>query len=363
MKKRMLIAVLVGLAAVLWFSVRPCAAASVAEYSVYYKPPTGSATRQPRTGTAGQLVTVPGSQLTLNPNITTDTVSVPTNPNPNIVIGSTTYVLAYVNISGGAGGGITVFPGANVFGVTVPVPSPAQNIVVESVYFPTGGGGGSCPKNTVCSTGADIDEFSETSGTLIDDTFVNVFTPPTSTAANTSLTTTANVTGTVATTDASVRINALNPPVPYQNNPTGGTFDKWATGPGGTIGSTPQDLVVNKQTDDYALALYRSACPSGYYWNPSATISQCSPNPTCPAKEVWNSTTHKCQVVVSGCPSDCKFGCYLPFISPSGQPVWNCKPAPGSCTAPLASSGCAANQVCVEPGNTDSCFCLQCSAK
>jgi len=361
MKNHALIAMLIGLAAVLLFSAGPCAAASVVEYSVYYKPPSASATRQPRTGSAAQLVTVSGSQFTLNPNITETTVSVPTNPNPNISIGSATYALAFVNVSGGAGGGVTVFPGANTDFVTVPVQSPAQNIVVENVYFP--GGGGGCPPNTVCSTGADIDEFSETSGTLIDDTFVNVFTPPTSVTANASLTTTANVSGTVATTDASVRINALSPPVAYQNNPTGGTFDKWATSPGGTIGPTQQDLVVNKETDDYALALYRSACPVGYYWNPTATISQCSPNPTCLGNEVWNPTTRHCQVVASGCPKGCSFGCYLPYISQSGQPVWNCKPAPGSCNAPLASSGCAANQVCTEPGNTDACFCLQCSAK
>lgn len=226
----MLIAALIDSAAVLLFSVGPCAAASVVEYSVYYQPPTASATRQPRTGSAGQLAMVSGSELTLNPNITTATVSVPTNPNPNIPIGSTTNALAYVNVSGGAGGGVTVFPGATVYGVTVPVQSPAQNIVVENVYCPAGGGT-ICPPNTVCSTDAYIDEFSETLGTLIDDTFVNVFTPPNSTTENTSLTTTANVSGTVATTDGSVRIHALSPPIPYQNNPTGGTFDKWTPGP------------------------------------------------------------------------------------------------------------------------------------
>jgi hypothetical protein len=236
--------------------------------------------------------------------------------------------LAYVNIYGGAGGGITVFPGANVYFVMVPVQSSAQNIAVQYVYFPAGGGS-RCAPNTVCGTGADIDEFSETLGTLIDDKFVNVFTPPTSTTANTSLTTTANVSGTVATTDGGVRINALNPPVPYQNNPSGGTFDKWTTGPGGTIGSSQQDLVVNQQTNDYALALYRSTCPAGYYWNPSPTISQCSSIPPCTGKGVWNPATRQCQVVVaSTCPKDCKFGCYLPYVSPSGQVVWNCKPAP-----------------------------------
>jgi hypothetical protein len=358
MKKHELMAMLISFAAVLLFSVQPCAAASVQVSSVYYQPPTGSATRQPRTGSVAQLVTVPGSSFTPNPNITEATVSVPTNPNPNISIGSATYALAYVNISGGAGGGITVFPGANTDFVTVPVQSPAQNIVVENVYFPVGGG--PCPPNTVCNTGADIDEYSETLGVLIDDTFVNVFTPPTSTTANAALTNTANVNGTVNTTESSVRINALNPSVPYQNNPTGGTFDKWVTGPGGTIGSNPQDLVVNKQTNDYALALYRSACPTNYYRNSSATISQCSQIPPCPGG-VWNSNTLQCQVIASSaCPKGCNFGCYLPYISPSG-PVWNCKPGPGECSAALAMSGCAANQVCTEPGNGFNCFCFECA--
>jgi hypothetical protein len=48
MKKLTLIAALFDLAAVLLFSVRPCAAASVLEYSVYYQLPTASATRQPK---------------------------------------------------------------------------------------------------------------------------------------------------------------------------------------------------------------------------------------------------------------------------------------------------------------------------
>jgi len=285
------------------FSIQPCGAAEVLVCSVYYQPATGSGTRQPRTGSGGQLVTIPGYSFGFSfvpgPGITPPPVPVATNPNPKIVFGpyivlgapptTITYALAYVNVSGGAGGAITVFPGANgnmLPYVNVPVQNPPQNINVENVYFPVVEGP-PCKPDTVCSTSADIDEFSETLGGLIDDTFVQVFTPPTSTSPDSTLTETANVNGAVDTTgnsvpiNNSVRINALNPPVPFQSTATGGIFDKWVTGPGGTISSSNhQDLDVNKQTSDYALALYRSACPAGYYWNPSPTISQCSIAPT-----------------------------------------------------------------------------------
>jgi hypothetical protein len=140
------------------FSVQPCAAAAVQESSVDYQPATVSATRQPRTSSGGELVTIPGSSFVLDPNIT--------NPKIVVVSGSatSTYVLAYLNVSGGAGGGITVFPEANGSApafVTVPVQNPPQNITVENVYFPAGGTGPS-PAGPVCSTGAGINEFSET---------------------------------------------------------------------------------------------------------------------------------------------------------------------------------------------------------
>ncbi len=331
MKSHTVAAFLVGAMLASSFSIQPCAAAKVSVSSVYYQPAEGSATRQPRTGSGGELVTMPGSSFTPDPNITGPTVPVQTNVNPNIVIGATSYALAYINVSGGAGGGITVFPDANGGTpdfVTVPVQNPPQNIYVENVYFPVGGPGKPCPPNEVCSTGASIDEFSETLGKLIDDTFVNVFSPPASTTADATLTKTANVDGAVDTTEDSVRIKALNPPVAYHSATTGGVFDKWVSRPGGTIGSDKQDLGVNKQADDYALALYRSECPAGYYWNPSATISQCSREPTCTIPgEIFNPLLNKCtpgcppEEVCNQCPQ-CKYGCG-PVEEKEGT-VWVC---------------------------------------
>jgi len=153
------------------------------------------------------------------------------------------------------------------------------------------GGGGACPPNTVCGTGADIDQWGELQGGLLDDTFVNVVVPL-DPALNPNYTTTGNVDGTVATTSYAVSINA------DQTTPTGGNFDRWVTAPGGTIGSPTNDLNVGKLTDDYALALYHSACPNGSTWSTTPTESQCALNPTCPNGEYWNTTLKRCEVSI-----------------------------------------------------------------
>jgi len=266
-----------------------------------------------------------------------------------------------VSINGGAEGGISVFPdshGTLPLTVDVILPNtPKPQIIVDVYYFPVGGGG-PCPAGEVCGSGAAIDEFGETQGTLLNDTFVSVFTPPTL-GPNIGLTNTGNVDGSVATTNNAVRIDA------DATTPTGGNFDRWVSGPGGSIGSPAADLNVGKGVDDYALAFYHSVCPEGYSWTTSATISQCTPTPappTCPKGELWNPNTKKCVPVSGGCPTTCHFGCYLPFIGPQGQPERNCKPAPGTCTRAGATNGCGANQYCSlpGPGGTD-CNCEKCS--
>jgi len=286
MKNHFLLAMFIGTAVASLFSIQPCAAAAVQVSSVYYQPGTSSATRQPRSAMGGKFVTIPGTSYSPDPDLVPPLVNVSTAPQQKLEITSgtppttATYALAFVNVSGGADGGISVFPDTNgtmpTF-IQVPVQTPPQDINVVNVYFPVGGS--SCPPNKVCNTAASIDEFRETSGGLINDTFVNVFTPPTSTQADSALTKTANVNGEVDTTNNNVRINALNPPVAYQATPTGGVFDKWVTGPGGKIGTNAQDLDVSKQTNDYALALY-SSCPDGYSFVSGPTISQCKQNKT-----------------------------------------------------------------------------------
>jgi hypothetical protein len=268
-----------------------------------------------------------------------------------------------VSINGGAGGGISIFPdshGTLPLTVNVILPStPKPQIIVDVYYFPEGG---SCPTGMSCGgnggSGAAIDEFGEIQGTLLNDNFVSVYIPPSPTP-NIGLTNTGNIDGAVVTTNNAVRINA------DATTATGGNFDRWVSGPGGTIGSSANDLNVGKGVDDYALALYASSCPEGYSWTPSATISQCTPTPappTCPKGELWNPNTKKCVPVSGGCPPACIYGCYLPHLGPQGQEIWTCKPAPGTCTRAGATNGCGANQYCSTPGpgGTD-CNCLKCS--
>jgi hypothetical protein len=138
------------------------------------------------------------------------------------------YTLGFITVSGGLQGDITLFPDSSGnFPLSVPVDipnTPAPTIAGQAFYFPV-----SCPSNT-CGTAASIDEYSDTSNKLLEDSFVNVFAPPTSTIANAGLSATANDFGTVNTSQ-SVRINA------DPTTTTGGTFDRWLEWPGGTINS------------------------------------------------------------------------------------------------------------------------------
>jgi hypothetical protein len=258
----------------------------------------------------------------------------------------TIYALGFVSITGGTYGGITVFPdssGLTPLSVSVPIPNiPNPQIAVNAYYFPESGGG-TCPAGKVCATEAFIDEFGETQGALLDDSFVSVYLPQ-NTTPDSILTTSGNVYGVVDTTNSAVRINA------DKTTPTGGSFEKWFPGSAGTIGSATNDLNVKRQTDDYALAYYRSPCPAGSYWNPSATINQCSPIPNCGANAGWDATTNTCVPFTGKCPSTCKNGCNPPRIGPQGQTIWTCQPS--------ECHSCPAGQTCTVWGVE--CNCLSC---
>jgi len=370
MNQRALLSILIGATALTVLPAMPRASAQETLTYFYYQPGSGG-TRQPRTGTGPHFVTLAGPTTVGGALVSGSTVAVQTAmPTTWTTSGMppAQYALAYVSITGGAGGGISVFPNAQgnlplTVNVTLPT-TPNPQIGVNAYYFPVGA---PCPAGQTCGGGgsaAEIDEFSETQGTLLTDTFVNVYIPP-STTANAGLTGTGNMDGTVITTNNTVRINADQPTYVYPGTTpptvTGEIFDRWVSSPGGTVSGN--NLNVDKGTTVYALAFYHSSCPSDYYWNPSATVSQCTKVPTCPiAGDVWNPTTKTCVRGSGGCPSTCHFGCYLPYIGPQGQPIWNCKPAPGTCTHAGATNGCGANQYCSTPGpgGTD-CNCLKCS--
>jgi hypothetical protein len=346
MNHRALFTILIGATALSVFPVQPRASAQETLTFWNYQPGTGG-TRQPRTGTSGHFVKLAGPTTVGGPLVPGSTIAVQTSMPSTYPSASPLlhYGLAYISITGGAEGGISVFPDASgtlplTVNVTLPN-TPNPQIAVNVYYFPEGGG--PCPPGMVCGTEY-IDEFGEVQGTLLNDTFVNVFIPP-ATTPNAALTTTGNVDGTVSTGNNAVRINA--DPI----TPTGGSFDKWVSGPGGTVSAN--NLNVGRGTTAYAMALYHSSCPDGYYWNPSATISQCSLIPVCPEGQAWNATTDKCAPVTGKCPPACRNGCYLPYIGPQGQPIWNCKP-PSGC-----NMHCPSGQYCSEVGVE--CNCLRCT--
>lgn len=152
------------------------------------------------------------------------------------MVGGNSFPFAFMNVSGGTPGGQTSFD-ANVPPPAVTVG--AQNIVVLVVYAPTGGGGPG-------GSGATIDSFNTTTGSLFNDTFVSVSPDPTGTLA-----TSGNVEGFVATNNAET-ITALSP-----TSPTGVDFIEWVTLlPQGVSNSAA--LAVAKGVSLSALAFYKA---------------------------------------------------------------------------------------------------------
>ena len=139
---------------------------------------------------------------------------------PTLVVDGDTYNLAFVNVSGGyssASGGAPV----GVTSTDPAIPPPPvyvrnQPIVVLVVYLPPGGGvaGRGGP-------GATIDAFDETTGILVDNTFVTV-------SPDGSQTNEANQYGWVATTRTET-VAALSriTPSSTDRNTVNADFDKW----------------------------------------------------------------------------------------------------------------------------------------
>jgi hypothetical protein len=349
MKIQTLIAMLISLAVVSLLAVEPCAAQTLQYSHVHYQSPSPS-TRYP---TRSSSSLVPIAQLTPQPDPLAPGVypALPINPiTPCYVASSTsttcsstssstttTYYLAYISVTGGQGGAITVFPDSSGSFTTTPyLPVTVQagaHIVVQYVYW---SGGGSCPTGQQCPTAAAIDEFDESAGVLGDDLFVTVTVPAGTTPNSTTLTTTGNDNGSVAT--------ITNPSTPIQikaySSTPGGAFDRWVAGPGGgwTISST--DLTVSQKTDVYALAFYHVPCPSGYTWTSTPTISQCTASPgnttgSCPVGKVFDANTKTCVpgFLPQACPAffNCPCGCTYPAAAGGAGPAPAGPPANAQC--------------------------------
>jgi hypothetical protein len=362
MFQRSLLTILICVTALTIFPAQPRANAQVTLTYWGYEPPTTGTTRQPRSGGNGQYNVIFGPATTsyCSTSISgkTDTVGMacvsstwgptPSSPTP--------YALAFVSISGGSGGDITVFlNGQGQLPASVPVPVSSATtpaIAVNAYYFPTG----SCAAGQTCSSAAVIDEYDELQGALRDDTFVSVVVPS-NPALNVSYTNSGNKDGEVNTTQYAVQINADQPTYVYPGTTpptaTGEIFDRWVTGPGGKIGSPASQLLVGAKTTDYAIAIYHSACASGTTWSSTPTISQCVPI-SCPNGESWSVVYKKC---IPTCPDgefwNEELNRCIPTC-PDGE-TWN--PITKNCNAGCHT--CARGQICTEWGYE--CNCLRCS--
>ncbi|WP_263378560.1 hypothetical protein [Granulicella paludicola] len=207
---------------------------------------SGPHTRQPRSSSGGfeSLQTLSGGTLSAG-----DTFQAGVQP-ATFTAGTSQYDFSFVNVSGGTQGGESSTKN------TIPPPSVTvgtADISVLVVYVPVGGGG------LEGGSGATIDQFNETTGALINDTFVKV--APDNPAG--SATTEANVDGYVNTTSTAETITAITP------TSSGAIFDKWVTLlPAAS--STSANLAVGKGVSMSALAFYKSP-PA-----PSAAQASCN---------------------------------------------------------------------------------------
>jgi hypothetical protein len=161
---------------------------------------------------------------------------------PTQQVGGVTYTFAFVNVSGGTPSGAQVsFDSENPPPFVTVTSSP---LAVLSVYVPPpgGGSGGS-------GSGATIDSFDETTGSLFNDVFVSVAPDP-----NGSLTTSGNDLGYVDTTNSQEAITAISP------TSSGVIFDQWRIllPPGPDTGRV---LTVGKGVSKIALAFYKAPPP------------------------------------------------------------------------------------------------------
>jgi len=162
---------------------------------------------------------------------------------PTQLVNGVTFHFAFVNVSGGTPSGTQVsFDNANPPPFVTVASSP---ISVLTVYVPTPGGGGGGPGGS----GATIDSFNETSGSLFNDIFVAVTPDP-----GGALTASGNNLGFVDTTGSHEAITAISP------TSSRVIFDQWRVllPPGTDAGNV---LRVGRGVSVIALAFYKAPPP------------------------------------------------------------------------------------------------------
>jgi len=220
--------------------------------SYVYFGASGAHTRQPRAVTSyGGFTPIPGLNPGGTATLTPGTPFQPGPANPTEPLGPQTLNFAFVNVSGCTEGPLNSFVAATPPPVGTVGTDP---INVLYVYVPQGGpGNGGDP-------GAVIDAFNESSGSLVDNSFVTVSPDP-----GGALTTEANQEGWVDTASSGYTIKADHPNIgAYSGWPTSPLFDQWVdlTDPNPpTSLINGADLKPAKGQTVYALAFYKNPAP------------------------------------------------------------------------------------------------------
>ena len=209
---------------------------------------SGSHTREPRaTASYGGFTPIPGLNPSGPATLMPGTPYQPGPANPTLEVGPLSLAFAFTNVSGCTQGALNSFVASTPPPVGTVGTSP---ILVLYVYVPVGNSHNG-------HSGAVIDAFNETAGTLVDNKFVTVSPDPGGT-----LTPEANVDGWVDTKDSGYTITADHPNIgPYLALPTSALFDQWVdltnpTPPTSLISAA--NLTPGQGVTVYALAFYHN---------------------------------------------------------------------------------------------------------
>jgi hypothetical protein len=223
-------------------------------YQYVYFAATGAHTRQPRaTNTYGGFTPMPGynfpSSATLMPGTG---YAVPQIQYPeHITIAGITYTFAFMSVTGCIGGGQT----SAIFNMPPPIANVGNDpVVVLGVYLPPFGSGPG-------DSGAVIDAFDVSKGSLVDNNFVTV--SPDSGGA---LTNSGNKFGWVPSGNSAETITADHPTMPpYLNVPSTANFVNWQIlaplNDNTAFTNSGDNLTVNHNKTVYAFAFYKDPAP------------------------------------------------------------------------------------------------------